>query len=353
MRRLLAGPGCLLLACLGAAPAAAPPPRPAVAASVESTLTSARGSIRQFAFDGDRASFFASAESPSKKDHFTLRFDAPVRVRSVLVVTGRPGGGDELNEGVLEAAADKDFAEVARFAGGAARWAGKGRAVRALRVRPSADLKHPLVIREVVVDSEPAVAVFRYPVEFVVRAETPQMREWAENAARQCTRWYPRICEELKGDGFRPPRVVRLTLSSRYNGVAYASGDRITGSVKYFTEHPGDVGAMIHETVHVVQGYRRGGNPGWLVEGIADYVRFYRYEPGKAGRLSRRRARYDGSYRTTAAFLAYLSEKYDPHIVRKLNAVMRAGDYREGVFQQLTGKTVQALGEEWRASLGR
>jgi hypothetical protein len=32
---------------------------------------------------------------------------------------------------------------------------------------------------------------------------------------------------------------------------------------------------------------------------------------------------------------------------------MRAGDYREGVFQQLTGKTVQALGEEWRASLGR
>ena len=40
---------------------------------------------------------------------------------------------------------------------------------------------------------------------------------------------------------------------------------------------------MIHETCHVVQRYRGRGNPGWLVEGVADYVRFFVYEPGKAG----------------------------------------------------------------------
>src|SRR5262249_27645530 len=131
------------------------------------------------------------------------------------------------------------------------------------------------------------------------------------------------------------------------------SGDRIIGSVAYFKERPGDVGAMVHETVHVVQQYRSRNNPGWLGEGIADYVRFFKYEPGKLGRLHPNRARVDGSYRVTAAFLAYLTEKYDKEIVRKLNKVMREGEYREAVFKQLTGKTVQELGEEWRTSLRR
>ena len=84
----------------------------------------------------------------------------------------------------------------------------------------------------------------------------------------------------------------------------------------------GPVGAMVHETVHCVQNYRGRGLPGWLVEGIADYVRFWKYEPGKAGRLTPERARYDGSYRVTAAFLAYVSDKYDPKLVTKLNAEM-------------------------------
>jgi hypothetical protein len=112
---------------------------------------------------------------------------------------------------------------------------------------------------------------------------------------------------------------------------------------------------MVHETVHCVQRYRRGGNrnPGWLVEGIADYIRFFKYEPGKLGRINPDRARYDGSYRVTAAFLAYVTEKYDKELVRKLNMAMRAGEYKEEVWKDCTGKTVQELGEEWKATLRR
>ena len=51
--------------------------------------------------------------------------------------------------------------------------------------------------------------------------------------------------------------------------------------MKYFKANPDDIGAMVHETVHCVQLYRGRGNPGWLVEGVADYVRFFKYEPGK------------------------------------------------------------------------
>ena len=40
---------------------------------------------------------------------------------------------------------------------------------------------------------------------------------------------------------------------------------------------------MVHETTHVVQAYRRGARPGWLVEGISDYIRFFKFEPGKLG----------------------------------------------------------------------
>jgi hypothetical protein len=108
---------------------------------------------------------------------------------------------------------------------------------------------------------------------------------------------------------------------------------------------------MVHETAHVVQNYRTRNNPGWLVEGIADYVRFFKYEPGKLGRISPNRARYNGSYRVTAAFLAYVADKYDKELVRKLNQTMREGEYKEEVWKTLTGKTVQELDEEWRASL--
>ena len=55
----------------------------------------------------------------------------------------------------------------------------------------------------------------------------------------------------------------------------------------------------------------------------------------------------------TAAFLAYLVETYDKDIVRKLNRALREGRYQEGLFRQITGKTVQELDDEWRASLRR
>jgi hypothetical protein len=335
--------------------AAAPPPLPAVAATIETTLSTDAGQIRQFAFDGDASTYFASKENIGARDHFTLVFDRPVSVKSVVVTTGRPTGGDDLNEGKLESSTDgTKFEPIATFARGTARADLRGQVVRAIRIRSVNDQKHPLTIREIAIQSTPAVAVFRFPVEFVVDVtDAPEMKQWADKVARICERAYPMINEELKSDGFKPPHLVRMTLRSSYRGVAYASSSRITGSVRYFKDHPDDIGAMVHETTHVVQRYRTRNNPGWLVEGIADYVRFFKYEPGKIGPISARRARYNGSYRVTAAFLAYLTEKYDRQIVRKLNKVMREGEYEEAIFKRLTGKTVQELDKEWRGTLRR
>jgi hypothetical protein len=345
-----------LLAALASPCAAAEPakPRPATAV-VESSLATGGGQVRQFAFDGNPDTYFASEKNATKADHFTLTFDAAQPVKSVRVTTGRPKGGDELAAGVLEVSADgKAFEELAKFAGGKAEGAPKGK-VKAIRVRPAEDLKHPLVIREIALDAGPEAAPFRYPIEFFVDvSDAPEMRAWAEKAARVCERQYPMICGELMSDGFKPLTVIRMALKKDYNGVAYASGGRIVGSVKFFKDHPNDIGAMVHETVHCVQLYRGRGNPGWLVEGVADYLRFFKYEGGRIGiRLTPERAKYDASYRVTAAFLAFLAQKYDPRIVTKLNALMREGKYKDGVWKELTGKTVEELGREWQKSLAK
>jgi hypothetical protein len=361
MRRLLGLSLLFGMSCLAVAedkPAdksADKPPTPtSIAASIETTLATGEEQIRQFAFDGNDKSHFLSAKAPTGKDNFTVRFDKPVTLKSIAVATGKSSGDNKLAAGTLEVSTDgTSFKELAKFADGAAKSETKTEQVQAIRIQPSGESDKAVAIREITIDADPAVAVFKYPVEFVINVEdAPEMKEWVEKVVAVCIQQYPLINEQLKSDGYKPPHLVRMTLKNDYRGVAAASGSRIVGSVKFFKEHPDDIGAMVHETVHVVQRYRGRGNPSWLVEGVADYYRFFKYEPGKIGRMNVDRAKYDRSYRVTAAFLAYVLEKYDKELVLKLNQAMREGKYKEEMFKELTGKTVQELNEEWRASLG-
>ncbi|HKI20988.1 MAG TPA: basic secretory protein-like protein, partial [Isosphaeraceae bacterium] len=266
---------------------------------------------------------------------------------------GRPDGSDRLTAATIEVSTDgKAFDQPRPLADGQTLGNSSKSRLKAVRLRPAADLKHPLVLREVTIKSSPQVAVFQYPVEFVVDvADAPEMKEWADKTARICERAYPMINHELKSDGFKPASLIKMSLKNSYRGVAAAGGGHITGSVKYFKDHPADVGAMVHETVHIVQRYHGRGNPSWLVEGVADYVRFFKFEPGNLGPINPERAHYNQSYRVTAAFLAYLAEKYDPKIVLKLNQIMREGTYKPDVFERLTGKKVEDLDSEWRGTL--
>jgi hypothetical protein len=325
-----------------------------VPATVETTLKTADRQIRQFVLDGDAESFFAT-EKAGADDHFSVVLNKPVALKSIAISTGKPDGTGKLTAGNVETSADgKEFEPLVSLSDetGEATADGRSRPVKVLRIEPAKEIEGGLAIREIKIESDPPVASFKYPVEVAVNVDdAPDMKDWAENVARICERAYPMINEELKSDGFKPEHYISMTLKTDYRGVAAASGNRIVGSVKFFKDHPDDVGAMVHETCHVVQRYRGRGNPGWLVEGVADYVRFFKFEPGKIGPLDTRRARYDRSYRVTAAFLAFLVEKYDKEIVLKLNKAMREGEYREELFKDFTGKTVQELDEEWRESL--
>lgn len=325
-----------------------------VAAVVETTLTTDGEKIRQFAFDGSADTYYASTKAPTEKDSFTLKFDKPVTVKSVKVATGKPKGGSELAGGVLSGSADgKAFDQLAKFADGTAT-AKPEKKFTAVRIEFPADAKEPLLLREITLETDPPVATFKNPVEIVPdTTDAPELKEWFEDVAKLCEKQYAMICDELKAEGYTPPTRITMTMKKDYNGVAYAQGNKIVGSVKYFEKNKGDVGAFVHETAHCVQQYRGRNNPGWLVEGVADYVRFFKYEANKPAKLAPEKAKYDGSYRTTAAFLDFLIETQDKEIVKKLNDTMRKGKYADTIWKDLTGKTVEELGREWQKSLAK
>lgn len=194
--------------------------------------------------------------------------------------------------------------------------------------------------------SEPAARIR------VDTSDTPALEDYGKKVQELAEEWYPRIAKAFPSEGYSAPESVTITFRKDYRGVAAASGNRIVCAEKWFTEHPEDLGAIIHELVHVVQRYRRGQHPGWLVEGIADHYRFFIYEPeDQRPRPRGDRARYDASYRVSAAFLEWAREQHDPKLVVKLNAACREGRYTPEIWKELTGQDLSALGEAWKASL--
>jgi len=179
--------------------------------------------------------------------------------------------------------------------------------------------------------------------------DAPDVAEWGKKAGALAEKWHPIISRLLRSDGHVPPSEVRIVFKKDMKGVAYASGRTITISAKWVTDHPDDFGMVVHELTHVVQGYKRGG-PGWLVEGIADYVRFAHYEPKTRVIVNPKKASYKDGYRTTAKFLAWAEAQHDRDLVRKLNEALRQGKYNDALFEERTGKKLDRLWADFLAA---
>lgn len=212
------------------------------------------------------------------------------------------------------------------------------------------------------------------PDEFVVKtaddkctitintAKAPQLKEWAKTKlAPALIEWYPKIVAELPSEGYTAPDHFKVTLKPM-NGVAYTAGQNVVANSDWLEkELDGEaVGSLVHEAVHVVQhyGYSRDF-PGWMVEAIPDYIRWFQFDADKHGadlvwmkkRGKNFKPKYDASYRVSANFLDWVTHTYDKEIVTKMNAAMRTGNYDEALWKKLTGKALSELGEEWAKQL--
>lgn len=193
----------------------------------------------------------------------------------------------------------------------------------------------------------------------------PDLVGWSEMQLRPVVQtWYPKIVAMLPSDGYEAPTSITLRYRTDMAGgiPAYASGRGVSLNAPWFRrELSGEArGCVVHELVHVVQNYGRArrvnptpaSNPGWVVEGIADYIRWFLYEPeSKGAEITTRnlaRANYDSSYRITGNFLNWVTQNHDQELVRKLNAAAREGKYNEQLWKDWTGKSLPELGAAWK-----
>jgi hypothetical protein len=196
----------------------------------------------------------------------------------------------------------------------------------------------------------------------------PELAKWSELELKPIIlEWYPKIVSMLPSDGFQPIEKVlfRYQPSAKMEGIpAYAQGGIISMNAGWMQREKNREakGAIVHEMVHVVQSYqgrrqrnaRRAPTPGWIVEGIPDYIRWFVYEPQSGGaKLSkgaRANAKHDASYRVSANFIDWALRTYDSDgtFLSKLNAAAREGRYSTTVWQELTGKTEDELALAWK-----
>jgi len=186
-------------------------------------------------------------------------------------------------------------------------------------------------------------------------ADDEQAQAWGAEAQVLCEEWFPVLCRFLATEKWTPPATVRLVLKQELAAPGVTSGHTISFSVKWITAHPDDFGMVIHELCHIVQAYPNTTTerkPGWLVEGIADYIRYWKYEPEiPHPRIDAKRASYRQGYGTTAAFLAWLVRKYDRRIVLRLDAALRSGMYQPELFREWTGNSLDDLWIEFAEQL--
>jgi hypothetical protein len=179
----------------------------------------------------------------------------------------------------------------------------------------------------------------------------PEMAKWAEESKQLCEKAFPMICEQLASPGFTPSSKVLIVFKDM-PGVAHSSGTTITCAAAWFKAHPDDYGAVIHELCHVVQAYGRSRTPGWVTEGIADYVRWFVWEPAnRRPRVNPDRAKYTDSYQTTAAFFNWIVQTKDKTFINRLNAACRKNEYKEELFKDFAGKPVAELWAEFIESV--
>jgi hypothetical protein len=177
------------------------------------------------------------------------------------------------------------------------------------------------------------------------KADEEKLKAFGSRSRELIQEWEPKVAAVLGTAEAKRPKQLTVRFKDM-DGVAYWDGKAITVSTRYAAKHPDDVMLVVHELTHVLQGYRK--IPGWMTEGLADYVRFGIAEGGKFGiRLDPVKNKPRDSYRVTG-YLILQAEKAHPGLVKKLHLAGVSGGDVEKVWAEHCGQTID---ESWAEAL--
>ncbi|MFZ6720048.1 basic secretory protein-like protein [Undibacterium sp. Ji49W] len=212
---------------------------------------------------------------------------------------------------------------------------------------------------------------------------SPAVLARVEQSQRLVETWYPLINSLLFDEGHALPFAdVEIVLMPGFgpelaNVVAYASDNSIYISAEQVAVMPDNFQAMmVHEITHINQQYPPSKQQvGWLVEGVADYVRHKYFEKDISATLqinaqdqlsgyqpdapyffmlekqgvSLKEQGYLKAYTVASSFLYWLEVSKDKDIVKKLNVALSKGEYTPELFVVYGGATLDVL---WREFVG-
>ena len=119
-------------------------------------------------------------------------------------------------------------------------------------------------------------------------ATRPKWRKWAAEAKARCEKFYPTIVSQLGGPNSRQPLSVTITFR-KGRGIAGTAGTHIVCNAEWFTAASRRLRRRDPRTVPRGAGVWQQDVPGWVTEGIADYVRWFKFEPARAAPASQSR----------------------------------------------------------------
>lgn len=306
--------------------------------------------------DGDPSTYFKSYYNMSDGDDVTIWLSRAIPATSFRVVTGNTDNEDLLTKGFVELSADGEkFTRSAAFnAQGVSEATLANVPVRALRIKlnPRTGLSS-LCIREITINSPIKISHAQMGPGrgWHDYTDAPDLAAWATKAERQMEDFWPDTAALLYTNGFITPNKLNVV----YRGgpdvtpVAATGGGVMTVNIKWARENPGDTGLTVHEMAHAVQSMS-AYNPVWLIEGIADYIRWVRYEPQNFTYGITNKNEWRQPYRVSAAFLGWCEIHYDNRLVTHLNDDIRFGRYKDDLWKKYTGKDGDTLWAEFIAA---
>lgn len=159
---------------------------------------------------------------------------------------------------------------------------------------------------------------------------------------------YPKLLKKYNDD---VTKKVTFIIDKNYKGVAEADNGIIKFNPEWFAKNPEDLDVVTHELMHIVQNYKDEKIPGWITEGIADYVRATEGVNNEKAKWQlpdlKPENNFDNSYRITARFFLWLTQKHDKDLIVKLDDDARNNKYSPDFWKNNTGKTIKELWDNY------